>query len=185
MSDKPHPADADYTAFHVLSDDQVDEMVDSAFAVANLLTEGRRFRPIDREPPIISIDDGFDPPMIAVHPDLPNGVVLVNGQEMRFAPAPPVIREYGQLLAPREAVSEVTETLFEEAKAKAVLDRVKVSAADELMIDQARSVIDEWARRLRELPCAKEPVIHHALNSLDLARLGLAKVVVDDRENGS
>lgn len=159
MTHDPHPADADYSALHMLSDDSLEAMVDSAMAVAEMLGgqggSSRRFRPADRG--------------ILAAP--PAGYITINGAVVPTSPSPPTVTIPDM---------KTTQTIFTEAAERARAEPVRVSAVDAQMIGGAAAVLEEWSRRLRELPCATNPVIYHALNSLDLARLGLAKAIADD-----
>lgn len=159
---QPHPADADYTALNAPNEDELMAMMDSAIVLhETLVRRGRRVNSGD---------------FIRVQPD---GTAFIRDlrplvEVMRTDDAP-----WGHSPEPAATVDlpNFSQALFDEAVAKAEAERGQLSAVDSQMVRQFLLVLDEWMERLRSLHAAAEnAVMGHALNSIDLGRIGLKKV---------
>lgn len=167
----------DYTGQHIPSDEQMDAMVDDAFAdgvrSAMLLARwvdggwerepGRRWHPAPRlETP--QIDMAFDP----------RRVVSVAG--------PPTI-----VPMPRIAPPPVTRNplLIDRTIAAAAAEPPQVGPAEGAVIASGLEVIREWVRRIAETAAMDNDIVKHALASIELGVVGLAKVMEHGRTDAS
>lgn len=181
-----HAADADYSAQNLPDEDELIAMMESAVALAETLGGGRRrvdgegrglprntvhdsrawevpLRPMPPHdatshvrlawdpvvlsgmapPPVVSIDDGFDPPSVAVH-------------DPAVLPA---------------------------ALAKAAQEPPRVSAQQAQLLGTIIAEVRERVETVRWWE-ADDPILGHALNSIELGLIGLAKVAGGGGEGG-
>lgn len=138
-----HPADADYTMDNLPDEDVLEDMLDSAIALTQMLSgqSVRRRRPAGTE-------------VLVAHP----------------VPAAP---ERTLLIPTYEPA------VLENAVASALAEPGTATAAESATIASSLAVLREHASRLRGLAIAQDGVMVHALNSIDLGLIGLAKVMGD------
>jgi hypothetical protein len=191
-----HPADADYSAHHSLSDDAIDDMLDAAIDTANAISasrSGRRWRRLSRP-----IEGGRE-----------FGVQLASGQwvqaiepaqgpppkdESQYVSDAPFVTDwfdFGQASMtripvgdPREARSWEAGT-YEVAKEQQMATPITLPASDVALIRDLVAVTEARIERLRETTASTHPVIDKALTSMSLGLLGLVKVVGDDEHPAS
>lgn len=103
----------------------------------------------------------------------PDGRGLDGGGESITVPWPPA-----QIAAMPPPATNYTAAIFDQALAKALREPGSLSAADQIVVAGSLEVITDRVRRLRELVAAQtNAVLGHALNSIELGLIGLAKVM--------
>ena len=151
-----HPADADYLDQNLPNEAELDAMMESALALADVMQGRRRVDAEGRGVPLrVAIDDGFDPP-----------VVVLDRQEM-------VISREGTVMRPHRP--GFNPDAMREALASAGSGSGDLSAGDRVVIQGVMLKIQDYTRQLRDLGIG-DPVFGHALNTLDLGVVGLARV---------
>lgn len=145
-----HPADADYLSQNLPNETDLDAMMESALALADVMQGRRRVASDGRGIPLmIAMDPGSDRPVVSAREGRPRRII---------EPLEPTRQaRYAQAMA---AAAEGSATLTAEQRAE---------------IYTARVVVESIVKDLRELE-VDDPVFGHALNTLDLGVVGLARV---------
>jgi hypothetical protein len=171
----PHPADADYTALNIPNEAALMAMADSALILhETLVRRGRRREssPFPENTVVLAPPRHLaDQPtlMMSIDPGRPE-------DHLSMSPI-----AYAAEVDRSRRSPNYSEAIFNEAVARAEAERGALSPVDSQMVRQFLSVLDEWMERLRSLTAASEnAVMGHALNSIDLGRIGLKKVEGND-----
>lgn len=145
-----HPADADYTMDNLPDEAVLMEMADSALALAAMMSGQQVQRRVR-----VSREDATIGPTMAE-----------------------------QYLRRRQEPVVVPQSFYDAAVLDAAVDAATgepgtATAAESATIASSLAVLREHASRLRGLAIAQDGVMVHALNSIDLGLIGLAKVMGD------
>ena len=140
-----HPADADYLSQNLPNETELDAMMESALALADVMQGRRRVASDGRGVPVVGGEEMY---VLADVTPVKRPAVL------RPAYEPAVLREAMEAAGDREP---------------------SVGPVEATLVRYAASVIAEQVTRLRAIRI-ENPILSHALNTLDLGVVGLARV---------